>query len=408
MENKTNIYFALPVLNEFELLPKLIESIKNQLAPNCSLTVCVNQYEDWWSEPGRREQCFNNQESIKYLENISGINIHLIDKSSRGKAWPTNKGGVGWARKVAMDFISEMAGPDDFILSIDADTYYPPEFAAAVSEKLTETKNLAGLAIPYYHPLTGNPVNDRLVLRYEIYMRYFLLNMLQIENPYAFTAIGSAMATTVAAYRKVGGLTPVKSGEDFYFIQKLKKNVNIGIWCETTAFPSSRLSDRVVFGTGPALIKGNTGDWTSYPLYKIESFEKVSDTFALFPELYKKDFATPMDGFLKNQFKADNIWAALRANYKDAKNFVRACENKVDALRILQFLRSEQLKGQQKSDEEVLLEFLQKHEMNSYFKLKKEKNFTFDTVPFDILDEVRNELYGFETVLRKKTDVLSF
>jgi hypothetical protein len=92
-----------------------------------------------------------------------------------------------------------------------------------VAEKLENSKNLLGIAIPYFHPLTGNNVNDRLILRYEIYMRHYLNNMLEIGNPYAFTAIGSAMAAKVSAYRKVGGLTPVKSGEDFYFIQKLKK-----------------------------------------------------------------------------------------------------------------------------------------------------------------------------------------
>jgi len=46
-----------------------------------------------------------------------------------------------------------------------------------------------------------------------------------------------------------------------------------------------------------------------------------------------------MDDFLKDIFKTEYIWNPLRKNYKDSGNFVRACINKVDGLRILQFLK---------------------------------------------------------------------
>ena len=183
---------------------------------------------------------------------------------------------------------------------------------------------------------------DTWLLRYEIYMRYFLLNMLRIKNPYAYTALGSAMAFPVWAYKKLGGLTPVMSGEDFYFLQKLRKSGNLGIWTNTIAYPSARFSDRVNFGTGPALIKGETGDWDSYPIYYYQLFDKVKETFDLFPTLFKRDVTTPMDEFLKKQFGSNEIWKPLRDNYKDEKNFVKACVAKVDGLRILQFLKLSQ------------------------------------------------------------------
>lgn len=397
-----NIFLALPVLNEFENLPSLIECLKNQDCPNFELVACANQFDGWWNEPEKLVQCLNNQKSISFLRKVSGLKVHIIDNSSEGKGWPAKRGGVGWARKVAMDFISERANPEDIIISIDADTYYPPEFVGAVSERLINQGDLLGLAIPYYHPLTGKPVNDRLILRYEIYMRHYLLNMLEINNPFAFSAIGSAMAAKVSAYRKVGGLTPVKSGEDFYFIQKLKKTGKVGNWCETTAFPSSRFSDRVIFGTGPALIKGNTGDWASYPIYKKESFQQVKETFDLFPELFEKDVETPMDGYLQNQFKTEKIWEPLRLNYKDRPNFVKACNNKVDGLRILQFLRQEQFVKKPKSDEEILLEFLSKTELKPFFHFTELKNFTFETAEINYLNEIRNALFDYETELRKK------
>lgn len=402
-----NIYLALPVLNEFENLPALVECLKSQKYSDFELVACVNQYEDWWNLPDKRQQCLDNQKSISFLKKNSGLKIHIIDNSSEGKGWPAKRGGVGWARKVAMDYVSEIAKAEDIIISIDADTFYPANFVNTIRESLTKSNDLLGIAIPYYHPLTENPVNDRLILRYEIYMRHYLLNMLEIDNPYAFTAIGSAMSAKVSAYRKIGGLTPVKSGEDFYFIQKLKKTGKVGNWCETTAFPSSRFSDRVIFGTGPALIKGNTGDWSSYPIYKKDSFSKVKETFNLFSELFEKDIPTPMDSFLINQFKTEKIWEPLRLNYKDRPNFVRACTNKVDGLRILQYLRNEQFNNETSSDEEILIEFLSKDEIEAFINFELPKKFSFETADIAFLSEIRNALFAYETELRKKENVYS-
>jgi hypothetical protein len=225
---------------------------------------------------------------------------------------------------------------------MDADTFYPADYLGTLKRFFGEHRSSWGVALPYYHQLTGDQIQDRLILRYEIYMRCFLLNMFRIENPYAFTALGSAMAFPVWAYRKAGGLTPVLSGEDFYFLQKLVKYGSVDLYVSTTAFPSSRLSDRVIFGTGPALIKGSRGDWSSYPIYEPRFFDEIRETFVLFPSLFEKDIPTPMDNFLKLQFRTERLWDALRENYKDQENFVRACRNKVDGLRILQYLRSRQ------------------------------------------------------------------
>lgn len=307
------------------------------------LVVCVNQYDHWWEDEKYFPWCEDNLRSLQILNNEKEIPLKIIDKSSLGQGWLPKKGGVGHARKVIMDWISEHANEDDIILSVDADTFYPADYISTLKKFFAENKSSWGVSLPYYHQLTGDQEQDNLILRYEIYMRTFLLNMFRIENPYAFTALGSAMAFPVWAYRKAGGLTPVLSGEDFYFLQKLVKYGSIDSYVTTTAFPSSRLSDRVVFGTGPALIKGSQGDWSSYPIYDPQFFDEVGKTFQLFPELYEKDIPTPMDDFLKKQFRTTNLWGSFRENYKDRDNFVKACRNKVDGLRILQYLRQRQI-----------------------------------------------------------------
>ncbi len=397
-----HIYVALPVKNESENINSVLGCLMLQSFSRFELVVCVNQYEEWWQDDEKVDICFDNKKSLEYFNLAKNLNIQIIDRSSKENGWPPKKGGVGWARKILMDLIVSKANKDDIIVSIDADTYYPPDYLQSIFDFFTENKKLVGLAVPYYHKL-NNDITDRLILRYEIYMRYYLLNMMRINNPYGYTAIGSAMAFPVWAYRKAGGLTPVASGEDFYFLQKLVKLGTIGIWSSTVAYPSSRFSDRVIFGTGPALIKGQDGDWSSYPHYHYSLFDKVSATYKLFGELYNNETETPMDEFLKDQFKTDKLWAPLRKNYKDEKNFIRACINKIDGLRILQFLRKQQ-EEIDFGDETIIYDYLVKFFKDEIDdKLLIELNgFDYQSSSITLLNSLRDFLFRKEMEIREQ------
>lgn len=395
------IYIALPILHERENLEKLINCLSCQTHPIERLVVCINNYDHWWADSEKKNSCEDNLQSLSFLESFTDINIQIIDKTSPGKGWEAKKGGVGWARKVVMDEIASEASDQDIIVSIDADTYYPEDYLEKLIDTFKSEPGLYGIAIPYYHRLAGDET-DRLILRYEIYMRNYLLNMLNISNRYAYTAIGSAMAFPVWAYKKAGGLTPVKSGEDFYFLQKLAKNGKISNWTDTVAYPSPRFSDRVLFGTGPALIKGNNHDWSSYPIYTHHSFIKVKDTFDLFEKLMRSDIEMPMSSFLENQFNNNNIWEPLRQNYKDVKNFIMACERKVDGLRILQYLRGERIL-EIKTNEAILFEnlFLLYPDDPLLAEIIQAEIFSFEQSSIQYLSKIRDYLFQKENLLRK-------
>ncbi len=335
----SHIHIALPVLNESFQLPRFLQSLDRQKYRDFDLTACVNQYDNWWLDPAKRVQCEDNRKSLALLRQPQKFPVNILDKSLPGSGWQPKKGGVGRARKTIMDTIAADANDRDIIVSMDADTDYPPDYLVVIAEYFRKHPDHLGLTLPYFHVQTKNEENNRLMIRYEIYMHYYALNMIRIGNPYRFTALGSAMAFPVWAYCRVGGLTPVLSGEDFYFLQKLVKSGTIGYFAPTTAYPSSRFSARVNFGTGPALIKGRAGNWDSYPFFSSGLFDLVAETFLLFPRLFEHDISTPMDDFLKETFKTENVWGPLRDNYKDRRNFVRACISKVDGLRILQFLK---------------------------------------------------------------------
>lgn len=399
------VYIALPVLNESRELPELLKVIKNQDEKEFLLVVCVNQYEHWWEDEKQRAWCEDNQKSLQILIAEKDISIKIIDRSSKGNGWLRKKGGVGHARKVIMDWISEHAGEKDVIVSMDADTFYPVGYLSKIRQFFDQNQESWGVAVPYYHKLTGDEVQNKLILRYEIYMRCFLLNMLRIKSPYAFTAMGSAMSFPVWAYRKAGGLTPVLSGEDFYFLQKLAKYGNVDLYIPTTAFPSSRFSERVIFGTGPALIRGNRGDWSAYPIYAPRFFDEVEKTFDLFSELFLTNISTPMDEFLKKQFRSSNIWNSLRNNYKDKRNFVKACQSKVDGLRVLQYLRLRQSE-ENVSDEAALKECLEQENLfneNKKCMLEILAN-GMEHTALECFQTIRNSLFRKEMVERIQTN----
>lgn len=395
------VYITLPVLNEFENLPALIASLDAQHFKNRELIICVNQPDEWWNIPEKKHNCENNRKSLQWLNFISGNHVKVIDKSSPGNGWQGKNHGVGWARKTAMDAASAVASPDDIILSIDADSFYPPDFLDSIISSFEKHPNAAGLSAPYYHKLTGDEITDRCILRYEIYMRNYALNMLLIDNPYAFSAIGSGMACKVSAYRQNGGLTPKMSGEDFYFILKLRKQGNIIVDSGVYVYPEARFSDRVYFGTGPAMIKGKAGNWDSYPVYHTEAFQKVKQTFEAFTGLYERDMPTPMDELLNNAVKGKPIWQPLRSNASSVLSFEKACIQRVDALRILQFLKET---NQQYPDhnEERLSAFLQ----SAFNPDKAIKNtlqhLSFSLTGIDALNNVRNFMANCELILQQK------
>lgn len=403
------VYATLPVLGEVDNIEFIIDNLLDQQEVDLHLIICVNQPDEWWDMESKAAICENNRKTLEFIKALDSDQITCIDKSSRGKGWIGRRHGVGWARKTAMDLANEMAQEEDIIISVDADTFYPEYYFKSVVESLSTFPDAAGLSVPYYHPLTGDEITDRCVLRYEVYMRNYALNMLLIRNPYCFSAIGSGMACTAAQYRKVRGLTPKMSGEDFYFVQKLRKAGNIIIDNKEVIYPASRFSDRVYFGTGPAMIKGRTGNWSSYPIYDQDLFLDIKSTYDLFPELYTSDIPTPLDDVMiavceiGNKGIAD-IWDPLRKNCSGVAQFIKAAMQKIDGLRILQYLK---VANQQStvSDEDKLINFITSN-LNPGIEIIDALNLLsvkgFEKIPVTEFNLIRDFMFVHERKLQKQ------
>ncbi len=396
VSDRPKIYVALPVMDESFNLPVFMACFRDQTWADKKLVVCVNQPDEWWNDEKKRRICEDNRQSMDYLNALEGIDVDVIDRSSKGQGWKGKKRGVGWARKVAMDRVSEGADPNDILISLDADTTFNPGYFESVHQTLRANPQAVALAVPYYHHLTGDEIKDRAILHYEIYMRYYAINLWRIGNPYAFTAVGSAIALPVKAYRAIGGITPHSSGEDFYFLQKLRKYGRVLTFNPEKVYPAARYSDRVGFGTGPAMIKGSRGDWRSYPVYPYPCFDEIKETTGLFDALFVKDLPTPMDQFNGEKFGEVNIWQALRKNATTKERFVRACHHKIDALRILQYLKWRN-RHSSATDEENLNGFMAQFYPGEWQALGFDpETLSFEKSPVPLLDRIRNLLAAIE------------
>lgn len=347
----SNLHIAIPAMDELEYLPQTLQSIEDSVFSGKSSSerpytvyVCVNQPDDWWGDTvEHRRICESNAALLRVLEGGSPVHpLVVIDRSSKGSGWTGKNFGVGWARKVLFDHILSVAAPDDIIVSMDADTQFGPNYLQSLLDSFAAHPEWVALSAPYYHRLTGDDGTDRAILHYEIYMRNYAINMLRIGSPYSFTAIGSAIVVRAESLRKIGGITPVKSGEDFYLVQKLTKMGPVSSWNPESVYPASRFSDRVFFGTGPAMSKAASGDLSSYPIYHHSLFAKVEATYSLTDELYYHDLHSEFLDFLQQQFNQSDLWSTIRNNVKDSNQFRRAFHEKADGLRILQFLKQKQ------------------------------------------------------------------
>jgi hypothetical protein len=110
-----------------------------------------------------------------------------------------------------------------------------------------------------------------------------------IGFPYYYHTIGSAFAVSADAYVKVGGMGRQQGGEDFYFLQKIFQLGQIKELQETYVYPMARFSDRVPFGTGPALQKILDEPDRRIKIYSKHSFFLLKSLFDIKDIFFKMD-----------------------------------------------------------------------------------------------------------------------
>ena len=166
------------------------------------------------------------------------------------------KQGVGLARKIGCDLVCQLIATDivksPFIASTDADACLPDNYFT-VQQILSANKHSAG-CYNFVHYCADKTIHQA-TQTYETALRYYVAGLTYAKSAYAFFTIGSILIFNVNAYANVRGFPKKSAGEDFYLLNKLAKIGEVALLTDSTITLQARLSDRVPFGTGPAVQK---------------------------------------------------------------------------------------------------------------------------------------------------------
>ena len=193
---------------------------------------------------------------------------------------PAKKGGVGWARKLAMDEAARRLEQHGVILCLDADCKVELNYLQTVYTYFFQNSDCDAASIYFEHKLE-NLQDDTLnaISQYELHLRYLVQAIRWTGHPFSYHTVGSAMAVKRGAYLAQGGMNTRQAGEDFYFLQKFIEAGSFHEIKSTCVHPSSRMSIRVPFGTGKAMTKllSSNEEW---PTTDFEVFREIRPLFA--------------------------------------------------------------------------------------------------------------------------------
>ncbi|QDP01601.1 hypothetical protein [Thalassotalea sp. PS06] len=169
------------------------------------------------------------------------------------------KQGVGLARKIGADLACQLMAAGQikspWICSTDADAHLPDNYFSALPQS---RKGISALVFDFYHQSAESDANvaeDAASRLYEKSMRYYVAGLTYAGSPYNFFTIGSILAFSGDDYVKARGFPKRSAGEDFYLLNKLAKLGKIKNEQSVQIKIDARVSDRVPFGTGPAVQK---------------------------------------------------------------------------------------------------------------------------------------------------------
>lgn len=239
--------------------------------------------------------------------------------------------GVGLARKMAADsalqLIDQQAIKSRWIHSTDADVVLPPDyFQVAVDTKY------AAYSLAFQHSSHDPEINQWQTL-YDFKLRYYQQAMRFIGSPYDYIPLGSCLIVQADAYAKVRGFPIRSGGEDFYVLNKLTKTGPIAQPDKPVIQIKSRLSDRVPFGTGPALLKMKNSVKKSR-FYHPQIFADIKTWYQQLYDYYEKK-VLPDNIIINNFWNIELLLHKTLRQTKTAKRWQQFVIEWFDAFKLL-------------------------------------------------------------------------
>lgn len=352
-DSGTKMIIVIPTHNEISVTTTL-ESLSACDTPESPVEIIlvINN-----SKSADKSILDQNNKSIEEIKtwNKDNTNEYLSCQILSQMDLPDKHAGVGLARKLGMDEALRRFSSIDYnglIVCLDADCTVKPNYLKKLESNFAHEGFVSG-SINYEHVWSNEDELTKLgIVKYELGLRYYINALRFAGYPYAFHTIGSSMAVSAKTYARAGGMNKRKAGEDFYFLHKL---IPLGGFKElnsTTVYPSSRVSERVPFGTGRAMLKWKEQNLDTQDndllTYNFKTFQDLKQFIRLLPALrncreaskYNKEINGLPDSiraFLSEQdFQTALIGCIKQTTSEDA--FLKRIYAWLDGFKVLKFV----------------------------------------------------------------------
>ena len=300
------------------------------------------------------EAQWQNQNLSLFSFPDSNVGLLAVDRYTGNSRIPA-KQGVGLARKIGADLavwlIQHNRVQHSQIFSSDADALLPEDYFC----NGTLQKDSSAGVFSFKHIPSGDGAIDQATALYERRLHYYVQGLAYAGSGYAFHTIGSCIAVDMLAYCQVRGFPKKSGGEDFYLLNKLAKLGKVQSLAPVIQI-KSRCSDRVPFGTGPAVadIVAKEQNEDSYLVYNPQIFARLKKTLESLGKLASSEatiesFFADLDQSSRDYFQEAGFarqFAKWHKQYSNQQKLQMAIDEWFDAFRTLKyvhFLRAHEL-----------------------------------------------------------------
>ncbi|NKC01048.1 MAG: hypothetical protein GKR90_21490 [Pseudomonadales bacterium] len=274
-ELPTGTFSSALVIPAFNESASTILAMHDQaVAAGALLLVVVN-----YPEYAGPTEITNTRILLEELNSVTSKCLFILDCTEN--PLPQEQG-VGLARKIGTDVAFKLynAGQlrSPWLYMSDADVSLPDNYFSHVLD------GTGAFVFAHRHHADDHTLQQASNL-YDQHMAYYIAGLTFAGSRYAFPTIGSTIVVHAETYAQVRGFPRKNAGEDFYLLNKVVKIAPVRYSADVVLTISARRSQRVPFGTGPALEKiagllVNKPDAPSYSSYNFGAFELLREAIA--------------------------------------------------------------------------------------------------------------------------------
>jgi len=341
-----DFFIVIPAYSENQYIHDTLDSIANQnktLLKKTLIVVIINN-----SNHCNQIVKQNNYQTYKTLISAKYLfEIIIIDCFSNKHCFQHNVAGVGMARKVGLDFCITYGHQKSLLCSVDADTLMHKNYLQKINNEFKKN-NLSAAVVDFQHQKASNNKLNKAIQEYELILKNIAKQIQHTGSPYGYVSMGSTMICTINAYIAIGGISPKKATEDFYFLQELAKFNAVYFINKILVYPSSRSEQRVYLGTGFRMKHYNKEQSFSDLYYPDQAYKSLNNIYKYIQnfwqntnkELSKNKFIN--DGKLEQYLRELNFKqkiTMLKTTSLNKKQFINQFHKWFDNLKIYKLLK---------------------------------------------------------------------